>query len=72
MNCIIIDACMHLHNFIVDQRKNNRFSATLDHAVFDDDCRWFFAVNPFLEDIGIQGGEDNVGRNEDGEVSRGG
>jgi hypothetical protein len=72
MNCMIIDVCMRLHNFIVDRRNNDRFSTALDHDVFDNDCRRFFAANPFLEDIGVRGGEDDVRRNEDGDVSRGG
>ena len=73
MNCKIIDVCMRLHNFIVDHRnRNDNFSTSLDREIFDDDCRRFFAVDPFLDDIGVRGGEDDVQRYENGEVSRGG
>ena len=73
MNCKIIDVCMRLHNFIVDHRnRNDNFSTSVDRKIFDDDCRQFFAVNPFVEDIGVRGGEDNIQRYETGEVSRGG
>ena len=37
MNCMIIDACMRLHNFIVDSRNDESFGTSLDHEVFDDD-----------------------------------
>jgi hypothetical protein len=73
MNCMVIDVCMRLHNFIVERRDaNDRFSTSLDRDVFDDDCRRFFAIHPFLEDIGVRGGEDDIQRNQDGEVSHGG
>ena len=72
MNCMIIDVCMRLHNFIVDHRNNQNFSTSMDRAIFDDDCRRFFAVNPFMDDIGVRGGEDDIRRDEDGGVQRGG
>ena len=62
-----------MHNFIVERRDaNDRFSTSLNRDVFDEDCRRFFAIHPFLEDIGVRGGEDDIQRNQDGEVSRGG
>ncbi len=42
LNCKVIDACMRLHNFIVDFREGNLYvseSTALDRNVFDDDCR---------------------------------
>ena len=51
-NIQIIDACLRLHNFIVDFREDNRQQTAveeLDKVVFEDDCRWFRAVNPDLE-----------------------
>ena len=72
MNCKIIDVCMRLHNFIVDNRNNDNFGTSMDHIVFDDDCRRFFSVHPEMDDIGVRGGEEDVQRNEEGEVSRGG
>jgi hypothetical protein len=42
LNCKVIDACMRLHNFIVDFCEANRCVSefiTLDRSVFDDDCR---------------------------------
>ena len=72
-NCKIIDVCMRLHNFIVHHRgDNDNFSTSVDRAIFDDDSRRFFAINPFLDDIGVRGGEDDVQRNEQGGISRGG
>ena len=71
-NCQIIDACMRLHNFIVEKRGDTLFSESLDFEVFDDDARWFFAIHPFLDHEGVYGGEDDVRRGEDGGIFRGG
>ena len=57
---------MRLHNFIVDHCNNQNFSTSVDCKIFDDDCWHFFAVNHFMDDIGVCGGEDNVCRDEDG------
>jgi hypothetical protein len=38
-NCKIIDACLRLHNFIVDQRGTSLAMDTVDKSVFDDECR---------------------------------
>ena len=72
MNCMIIDACMRLHNFIVDSRNDESFGTSLDREVFDDDCRRFFAINAFVDDDGVRGGEDDVRRDEEGNTVRGG
>jgi len=69
MNCKIIDACMRLHNFILDRRQDNSYSNRMDADVFDDDCRRFFAVNSFLVRSGVHGGEDDVCRDGEGNVS---
>ena len=58
-NIQIIDACLRLHNFIVDFREDNRQRTAveeLDKVVFEDDCQRFRAVNPDLEDYGVFGG----------------
>ena len=39
MNCKIIDVCMRLHNFIVDNCNNDNFGTSMDRIVFDDDCQ---------------------------------
>ncbi len=74
LNCKIIDACMRLHNFIVDHRCEDEinFSQSIDFEIFDDDCRRFYAVNPFQNSEGVYGGEEDVRHNRDGSVSRGG
>ena len=61
VNCKIIDACMHLHTFIVD-----------DFEIFNDDCRCFYAVNPFNDNEGVNGGEEDIHHNEDGSTLMGG
>ena len=79
LNCKVIDACMRLHNFIVDFREaqhNSSASTEIDRAVFDDDCRRFLAT--ILEsgdevfDGGVHGGELEIRRNEDFETLQGG
>ncbi len=37
MNCKIIDVCMRLHNFLVDNRNEEHFSTLEDYEVFDED-----------------------------------
>ena len=73
VNCKIIDACMRLHNFIVEHRNDElSFRQSLDFEIFDDDCRRFYAVNPFLDNEGVYRGEEDVRRNEDGSILMGG
>ena len=48
----IIDACLRLHNFIVDYRESQTQPTALDHlerTFFDDDSTRFYAVNPGLD-----------------------
>lgn len=71
INNKIIDACMRLHNFIID-RRTDAFSEAMDRDIFDDDCRRFFAVNPFVDGMGIHGGEEDVRRDAAGNISLGG
>ena len=64
---------MHLHNFIVDHRNEDlSLRESLDFEVFDDDCRRFYAVNPFLDNEGVYGGEEDVHRKVDGSILMGG
>jgi len=74
VNCKIIDACMRLHNFIVEHRHEDEspFRESLDFEIFDDDCRRFYAVNPFRNSEGIYGGEEDIRRNDDGSILCGG
>ena len=65
-NVNVIDACLSLHNFIVDWRENT--SSTSDeweHAIFDEDSRRYYAVNPDIEE-GIFGGEADERRDLNG------
>lgn len=68
-NCKIIDACLRLHNFIVDHREGLAMDP-IDKNVFDDECRRVFAVLPDIE--GVFGGDMDVCRNSDGRINRGG
>ena len=43
-----------------------------EQEVFDEDCRQFYAVNPFLDFKGVDRGEDNVHRVANGNVLQGG
>jgi|EP00979_Chaetoceros_neogracilis_P009196 hypothetical protein len=68
-NIQIIDACLRLHNFIVDYREAQKQPTALDElerTVFGNDCARFYAVNPRLEHYGIVGGEDEIRRNAEG------
>lgn len=68
-NCQVIDACMRLHNFIVDFReadKNNDDGAAMERDVFDDDCRRFLAVSPEIDEGGVHGGEQDICRDANG------
>ncbi len=74
-NCNIIDAAMHLHNFIVDfceEMKDVTMSDVIEQELFCDDCRRFLAVNPDIDDGGVYGGEDDVRMDEDGNPITGG
>ena len=64
-NVNIIDACMRLHNFIVDWRNNDHFqSSNIDErSIFDEDHRRFMSAFPDLEAVGVQGGENEEKRN---------
>ena len=57
-NIQIIDACLRLHNFIVDYREDNKevtAAISLERMVFKDDYDRFLSINPTLENYGIQG-----------------
>ena len=74
VNCKIIDACMRLHNFIVEHRNEDEstFAESLDFEIFDDDCRRFYAVDPFHNYEGVYGGEQDCRRDADGSIAQGG
>ena len=72
-NCRIIDACMRLHNFIVEYRERASVDDSVyERDIFDDDCRRFLAVTPDFLQGGIHGGEDEVVRDANFEPYRGG
>ena len=56
----IIDACLHLHNFIVDWRLQSSPPSpeSFERSVFDEDCGRFLAVHPECRFGGMFGGED--------------
>jgi hypothetical protein len=80
MNCKVIDACMRLHNFIVDYRERYLCvleSTALDRDVFDDDCRRYLATHleqheDGVYDGGVYGGEQDIRRDENFNQLRGG
>ena len=82
LSCKVIDACMRLHNFIVDlheggQNAVSEESIALDRSVLDDDWRQFLATNLELDpegwnDGGVYGGEQEIRRNDYFDQSRGG
>ena len=65
-NVKVIDACMRLHNFIVDFREARRsVFDSAERPVFDDDCRRFLAIHPEV-DFGVHGGEQDIRLGADG------
>jgi hypothetical protein len=71
-NCKIIDACMRLHNFIVDHRENRCTFDTIDRRIFDEDNRRFFASNIVFDGMGVDGGEEDIRLDMNGNILRGG
>ena len=67
-NTRIIDACLRLHNFLVDWRLQSRSSTlgSFERAVFNEDCRRFLAVHPECRFGGVFGGEDEERRDRNG------
>ena len=80
LNCKVIDACMRIHNFIVDFREMNLCvveSIAFDWDVFDDDCRRYLATHldqyeDEVYDVGVYGEEQDIRRDDDFSPSRGG
>ena len=59
-NIRVVDACMRMHNFIVDFQKANVINA-VDKILFDEDCRRFLAVQSNVESMmGANGREDEI------------
>jgi hypothetical protein len=65
LTCKVIDACMHLYNFIVDFHEGEHCvseSIALDWSVFDNDCHCYLATHleqniGEVNDGGVHGGE---------------
>ena len=71
-NTSVIDACMRLHNFIVDFREATNSCETMERSVFDDDNRRFLAASSSLEVGGVHGGEEDIRRDANGNIHTGG
>jgi hypothetical protein len=72
-NCRIIDACMRLHNFIVEYRESAVAADDSDERdIFEDNFRRFLAARPDFLQGGIHGGEDKAVRDANFEPTRGG
>ena len=72
-NIRIIDACIRLHNFIVDFREEYEDQGSdAEISLFDEDCRRFMAAQSDVCSMGVQGGEDDIRRDANGNPSVGG
>jgi len=72
-NMRIIDACIRLHNFIVDFREEcGDQESDTERSLFDEDCRRFMAAQSHGCSVGVQGGEDDIRRDSNGNPSVGG
>ena len=57
-NIQVIDACLWLHNFIVDFWEDNKevtAAISLERMVFKDDYSRFLSLKPTIENYGVQG-----------------
>jgi len=73
-NINTIDACLRLHNFIVDYRESHLIEGTdqsVDRETFDEDCRRFMARQAKVGRVGVDGGELEVRRDADGTINLG-
>ncbi len=73
-NCHVINACFWLHNFIVKHRESTSVNVNMDECnqeVFNDDCRWFYAVYPEIRE-GVDGGKMDQRLDWNGNPDRGG
>jgi hypothetical protein len=75
LNCKVINACMQIHNFIVDfwEQSQPESIDLVDRSVFNDECRWFLSINLNEEyEGGVHGGELDIHRNDNFEPLQGG
>ncbi len=59
-NGLIIDACLWLHNIILEN-SNRSFMDSVDKEVFDEDCRHYFSIHLDIPE-GVDGGELGIQR----------
>ena len=62
-NTQVIDACLRLHNFIVDFREENQELTAmqlLEKEVFQEDSIRFLSLNPDLQNNGVIGAEQET------------
>ena len=62
-NIQVIDACIRLHNFIVDFREENKRKTPLEElekVLFDKDYVLFLSLNPEIDNFGILGGDNKI------------
>ena len=68
-NISTIDVCLRLHNFIVDYQTKHEVpasSAVDERAVFDKDSRRFLATQSNVGSYGVNGGEEELCRDDAG------
>ena len=59
----VIDACLGLHNFIVDYWEDNKevtAAITLERVIFKDDYDRFLSLNRNMENYGVQGDSEEA------------
>ncbi len=76
LNCKVIDACMQMHNFIVDfweQTIQSKSIDLVDRSMFDNECRRYLSINLNKEyEVGVYGRELDICWNENFEPLQGG
>jgi hypothetical protein len=73
-NTRIIDACLRLHNFIIDFREETGADSGQERSVFDEDSRRYHAAQVGIggDGGGVFGGEDEEKRDANGNKLLGG
>jgi len=76
-NVNVIDACMRLHNFIVDWREDKQGPCRTEvgmkeRDLFEEDHRKFMAAYPDIDIYGVHGGEEDDRRDSNGNPLVGG
>ena len=67
---------MRLHNLIVDYRETHEVVESaideIEKDLFNDDCRRYLATHSDMLGTGVEGGEDEICRDSNGDLLQGG